>query len=68
MCVIEFRCVVNLLGLGVVVTGPGRCKRDEIEAKIRSRRSDLGESKVGDGSRMEREQIILKSLAQGARA
>ena len=65
MCVYEFRCVVNLLDLGVAVTGPGRCKRDGIEVKIRSRRSDLGESKVGDRSRMEREQIILKSLTQG---
>ena len=33
MCVIEFRCVVNLPDPGVAVTGPGRCKRDEIEAK-----------------------------------
>ena len=65
MCVYEFRCVVNLLDLGVAVTGPGRCNRDGIEVKIRCRRSDLRDLKVGDRSRMEHEQIILKNLIQG---
>ena len=68
MCVIEFRCVVNLPDLGVVVTGPGTCKRDGIDVKIRRRRSDLGESKVGDRNIMERGADYFKKSYSKARA